>query len=155
YEAWISREFHKRNPEGMHGEPFRFDEDGLRTIHNCDFLHDPHFVGAYAAGEATQSWRGWPLRWRAHVICWAAERATMLRGDFVECGVNRGGNARMIIEYLGASTFAGRQFYLLDTFKGFDPAQLSEGERRVANIYPYVECLSDVRETFAPFSFVS
>jgi hypothetical protein len=35
-----------------------------------------------------------------------AEQTARLAGDFVECGVNRGANARMIIEYLaGISSF--------------------------------------------------
>jgi hypothetical protein len=141
--------------EGMFGQPFRFREDGLCTIHNCDFTSSPRFLAAYAAGEATGSWKGWQLRWRAHVVCWAAEHATKLSGDFIECGVNRGGNARMIIEYVGGDAFAGRRFYLLDTFKGFAEQYLSESEKQsVARIYGYPDCLAAVRSTFAEFPFV-
>jgi O-methyltransferase len=141
-------------PERMFGQPLRFHEDGLCTIHNCDFTASPRFLAAYAAGEATQSWKGWQLRWRAHVLCWAAEHATKLSGDFVECGVNRGGNARMIIEYIGGVPFTGRRFYLLDTFKGFAEQYLSEGEKQsLARIYAYPDCLEEVRRTFAPFPF--
>src|SRR4051794_1725605 len=90
----------------MEREPFRFSEDGLRTIHNCDFTESPRFIEAYRAGEATKSWgTAGNIRWRAYVVCWAAEQARHLPGDFVECGVNRGGFARMIIEYLGPGTF--------------------------------------------------
>jgi hypothetical protein len=172
YAGFITREFHKLPPQpgsGMYGEPFRFCADGLATIHNCDFLHDPRFAAAYRTGESTGSWKGWPLQWRAHVLCCAAEHAARLPGDFVECGVNRGGNARMIIEYLrpsssfethrtvdtGREAFASRKFYLLDTFAGFAEQYLSEAEKRgVANYYRYSDCLADVRQTFAPFPFV-
>jgi len=139
----------------MEREPFRFSEDGLRTIHNCDFTESPRFIEAYRAGEATKSWgTAGNIRWRAYVVCWAAEQAGHLPGDFVECGVNRGGFARMIIEYLGPGTF-NRKFYLLDTFKGFFEASLSEAEKTgVAQKYGYSDCLADVKRTFAPFSFV-
>jgi O-methyltransferase len=134
-------------------EPIRFCEDGLATIHNCDFLQSPRFLAAYKAGEQTGSWRGWQLRWRAYVVCWAASYAVDLDGDFVECGVNRGGNARMIIEYLGEQQ--PRNFFLLDTFNGFVDQYLSDAEKlTVAKSYSYPDCLADVRRTFASFPFV-
>lgn len=139
---------------GMHGEPFRFHEDGLCTIHNCDFLASPRFERAYAAGVATGSWRGWSLRWRAYILCWAAEWAFRLTGDFVECGVNKGGNVRMILDYLGADRF-DRRFFLLDTFNGFDPGLMSEDEKAaVEQAYEYSDCLDEVTRTFAPFPSV-
>lgn len=139
----------------MYGEPFLFREDGLATIHNCDFTSLERFKAAYAAGQATGSWRGHQLRWRAHVVCWAAAHAQRLEGDFVECGVNRGGNARMIIEYLGAQALVKRTFSLLDTYSGFVEEQLSPAERlAVAGLYQYPDCLSAVRHTFAEFPFV-
>ncbi|MBP9902411.1 MAG: class I SAM-dependent methyltransferase [Verrucomicrobia subdivision 3 bacterium] len=139
---------------GLHGESFRFFEDGLCTIHNADFADDARFIRAYAAGEATGSWKGWPLRWRAYLICWCAEWATKMDGDFVECGVNKGGNARMIIEYLGHQSY-NRNFYLLDTFEGFSKdLLLPEEEKSVAARYRYPNCLEEVRKTFAPYPFV-
>lgn len=138
---------------GLHGEPFRFFEDGLCTIHNADFTDDARFQKAYAAGEATGSWKGWKLRWRAYLVCWCAEWASSLEGDFVECGVNKGGNARMIIEYLGLQN-GTRNFFLLDTFEGFADALLLPEEKRVAANYQYPNCLAEVRNTFAPYPFV-
>ena len=139
---------------GLHGEAFRFFEDGLCSIHNADFTDDPRFKKAYAAGEATGSWKGWKLRWRAYVVCWCAEWAASLEGDFVECGVNKGGNARMIIEYLGLQGKA-REFYLLDTFEGFSEDLLSPEEKAsVATSYRYPNCLEAVKKTFDPYPFV-
>jgi hypothetical protein len=141
--------------DGMQGQPFRFREDGLATIHNCDFVAQERFQAAYAAGASTGSWRGHELRWRAHVVCWAAEHALRLQGDFVECGVNRGGFARMIIEYVGGTAFAGRSFSLLDTFNGFVEPQLSATEKQhLSGIYQYPDCLAAVRQTFSAFPFV-
>ena len=42
-----------------------YNADQLVTWHNCDFLTDPRFVAAYAAGERTGSWKGADIRWRA------------------------------------------------------------------------------------------
>ena len=102
-----------------------YSEDGLATVHNCDFINDPLFRRAYAKGVETGSWVG--IQWRAHVYSWLALQAFRLPGDFVECGVNRGGYARMVFEYLpfAAST---KKFYLMDTFNGFDISLLSSDE---------------------------
>ena len=144
-----------RNGLGMQGERFRFAEDGLCTVHNCDFLKDPRFAKAYAAGVQTGSWKNWSLRWRAYVVCWASRHASLLKGDFAECGVNKGGNARMIIEYLGTDCFSSSKFYLLDTFEGFDTSLLSISEKAtVAKSYRYESSFEDVEKTFVPFPFV-
>ncbi len=68
-----------------------YREDGLVTTHNCDFTKDPQFQAAYASGERQQAMDG--IRWRTHVALWAAFHAKQLEGDFVECGVWRGGNS--------------------------------------------------------------
>jgi hypothetical protein len=71
--------------------PLTYNQDGLATVHNCDFLNDPLFQEAYRLGEQTGSWSNPRIHWRVHVLCWAADIASRLEGDFVECGVNRGG----------------------------------------------------------------
>jgi O-methyltransferase len=139
---------------GMQGEPFTFQEDGLSCIHNCDFLQDPEFKKAYGAGCETGSWGGWPLRWRAYVVCWCARWASRLPSDFVECGVNRGGNARMLIEHLKFPELKKR-FLLFDTFKGFPSTHLLPEERQIVSKYEYPDCLEKVRQTFRGFPYVS
>lgn len=127
-----------------------YEEDGLATIHNCDFIDRPDFRRAYAAGERTGSWSG--NRWRAHVYAWFAGQAFSLDGDFVECGVNKGGYARMLFDYLPLAG-SPRKFFLLDTFRGFDPDVVSadERERGVMERYQYSDCFEEVQRTFAPF----
>ena len=71
--------------------PLSYNQDGLATRHNCDFLRDERFARAYDLGRSTGSWLDAEPAWRAYVACWAAERASRLEGDFVECGVNHGG----------------------------------------------------------------
>jgi len=131
--------------------PPTYDRDGLATVHSCGFVDEPLFARAYAKGEETGSWKA--IEWRAHVYSWLALQAFRLDGDFVECGVNRGGYARMVFEYLPFAA-SERRFYLMDTFNGFDLSLLSadEVERGIADSYDYSECFEDVRRTFAPFA---
>lgn len=49
-----------------------------------------------------------------------------IQGSFVECGVWRGGSARLIIETLNKLGIADRDFYLYDTFEGFDKSDISD-----------------------------
>lgn len=134
--------------QGMHGQRFCFAEDGLSTIHNCDFLEDARFQRALACAEKTDSWHGWPMRWRAYIVCWCAEWAMHLPGDFVECGVNKGGYARMILEYV---TFedSGKRMFLFDTFRGFSDTHLRPEEQHIKEQYSYPDCLTDVKRTFS------
>lgn len=126
----------------------RYDEDGLISTHSAAFSESSRFQKAYALGKSTGSWANEELRWRAHVACWAAEMGMKRQGDFVECGVNRGGLARTVLEYAGLSD-ANRRFWLLDTFKGLDDSVLSESERDTAERWKYQECYEDVLRTFS------
>lgn len=139
---------------GLYGTPFTFLEDGLATIHNSDFCKEPRFAKAYEAGKATKSWRGWDLRWRAYLFCCFAEYAKSLEGDFVECGVNLGGNARMLVDFLSFPRLQKR-FFLFDTFSGFDPLLTSREEQlENSRLYSYPACLDAVQKTFCDFPFV-
>lgn len=118
-------------------------EDGLATRHVADFLSDSRFLRSYEAGKLTGSWGDADLHWRAYIACWAAEHASRLDGDFIECGVNRGGLARAVMEYVGFGDM-NRAFYLLDTFCGSpDVATINSDD--------YQECYAEVVETFSSF----
>jgi Macrocin-O-methyltransferase (TylF) len=104
-----------------------YDQDGLRSVHNHEFMTEPEFGRAYLRGvQAARTDYCW--HWRVHVGLWAASCAIKLRGDFVECGVNRGFLSSAIMASLDWNS-TGRTFYLLDTFKGVDPRYLSDGDR--------------------------
>jgi hypothetical protein len=62
-----------------------FYEDGLFTTTNADFRKTEHFKRVYGAAKATGSFGRWNVRWRIHVLCWAANHASAIDGDFVEC----------------------------------------------------------------------
>ena len=121
-------------------------EDGLITRHTADFLKDERFVSAYAKGKATRSWNNSNPRWRVYTACWAAAQAANLPGDFVECGVNRGGMALTIMEYLNFNSL-GKRFFLLDTFSGFpEGSQVASPNRG-----QYSDCYDEVVKTFARY----
>lgn len=136
--------------------PLTYDTDGLATSSNADFINEPTFAKAYAAAAATNPWPGFTLQWRVYNVCWFANHVKQLEGDFVECGVNTGAYARAIIEYINFSTL-NKKFYLLDTFAGLVPDQISEAEKR-SGIEEYLTSYRDVYEevkaTFTPFENV-
>lgn len=109
--------------------PITYNTDSLKTSNNCDFIKEPRFAKAYELALATQPWQGFTLQWRVYIICWFAELAARLEGDFVECGVNTGAYSRAIIEYINFNKL-NKKFYLLDTFDGFPVEQVSEAEKK-------------------------
>src|SRR6476659_7753725 len=108
-------------------DPDAYWADGLRTVHNHDFVHEPSFVRAYARGVAAVG-EDYDWQWRVHIGLWAATSAARLDGDFVECGVNRGFLSSAIMELLDWNTL-GKTFWLLDTFAGVDDTILPPAER--------------------------
>ncbi len=126
----------------------RYIEDGMGTVHVADFLRDPAFLSAYQKGVDTGSWHGYEVRWRTYNACWAAQHALSLRGDFVECGVNRGGTSRAVMDFVNFGSLADRRFFLLDTYRGSEQAA-------AVNQNDYAECYEDVVKTFSLFPNVS
>lgn len=139
--------------------PVKFNEDGMATAHNADFINDKTFQQAYRAGCATLSWG--PLgrsdiRWRVFNACTLAKYALRVPGDFVECGTNRGGTATTILHYTDFSA-ANKKFFLLDTFQGFDTSVLTQRESAtIAEGYNerYSDCYEDVKAHFKRYPFV-
>ncbi len=135
-----------------------FAGDDLVSWHNPEFLTDPAFMRAVELGNARQSWNlARDVRWRYHVILWAAWRAARLQGDFVECGVNRGGFSRAVVDYVDFGRLA-KTFYLMDTFDGLveahiTPEERAHGRSREAFAH-YSDSFDDVRDAFRPFANV-
>ena len=132
-----------------------FAGDNLVSWHNPEFLADPAFERAVELGNARRSWFSiHDVRWRYHVILWAAWRATRLDGDFVECGVNRGGFSRAVVDYVDFGRL-DKTFYLMDTFDGLVEAYITPQERAMGvsreAFAKYTECFDDVQEAFRPF----
>mgnify|MGYP006352404285 FL=1 len=132
-----------------------YRQDGLTTLHNAGFMKEPDFVKAERLGAATGSWNN--IHWRVHTVLWAAHQCSAIEGDFVECGTNKGGFARAIIDYVDF-TANGKNFYLLDTFKGLVEDLLTEHEKKAGRKehfeHVYTDCYEEVKQTFASFPFV-
>ena len=103
-----------------------YDQDGLRSIHNHDFMFNLDFMRAYNRGRLAAG-EDYHFHWRVHIALWAAYSAMRLNGDYVECGVNRGFVSSAIMEFLDWNQHE-QTFYLLDTFNGIDPSTLSEDD---------------------------
>ena len=129
-----------------------YNQDGLTTVHNNGFMLEPDFIKAEQAGAATGSWAD--IHWRVHTILWAACHCKDVEGDFAECGTNKGGFARAIIEYLDFGKM-NKKFYLLDTFEGLAEELLTKEEiatgkkEHFAGVY--ASCYEEVKRTFASF----
>ena len=113
--------------------PLSYNQDGLATQHNADFLRDPRFQEAYRAGmENGRS--GTRIEWRVHVALWCATQALQFEGDFVECGVHTGILSSAVMTWLDFARHAPRRFWLFDTWAGIPPEQVSEAERRMGTL---------------------
>lgn len=145
----INRASGNRISKSLYGKA-TYNADGMATTHNAEVLAEPRFARAYAAGKATGSWTFGDLTWRAYIVCWAAARGAELEGDFVECGVNRGGYALTVIRYLDFDDLAKR-FFLLDTYEGLLDDRITDAERgHGVRAGEYEPCYDAVVRTFAP-----
>lgn len=155
-----NRVFHSlrmlKNPQSyFQMENVTYNQDGLISIHNCDFMKDEKFIRAYQKGENLDSWWKGQIHWRVHILFWAVTRALQLEGDFVECGVNRGGFARSIIEYVDFGQIKDKKYYLLDTFEGLLEQYISAEEKEYGiDEYQYAECFEEVKKTFGSYQNV-
>ena len=100
--------------------------------------------------------------WRFHIGMWAAESASKLEGDFVECGVSHGFLSSAIMQHLDWDRL-GKCFYLLDTFGGMDPRFVTDVEREEGALAKsqaamdfgiYANSVDSVRANFAEWKNV-
>jgi hypothetical protein len=124
-------------------------EDRLITCQTPrTFMEDPAFLRAYQVGQTTGSWGGSDVRWRVHVLCWAAKQALAIEGDFVECGVNRGGYSKAVMDFTEFRK-RGRTFFLLDTFQGMPDTYVRQQSTDDRSFYVhYTDCYEEVKARF-------
>jgi hypothetical protein len=148
----LSGKIRRRLSRFLWPEPrWSYDGDGMRTIHSADCLADPAFREAYAHAKAIGAWHGSDVEWRAYTVCWAARKASALDGDYVECGVDRGGFSRAAMHYIGFEDLPEKKFYLIDTFAGIPEETLVGDPNRALLSARYGHSYDDVARTFAPF----
>lgn len=137
--------------------PLTYNQDGLATTHNADFVHEPDFARAYRLAMESGHPYGPDLHveWRVYLPCWAAYNARELEGDFVECGVASGMVSRAVTDYIGFENYPHKTLWLLDTYEGYPTAQLSAAEKAagLAQTYGtmYVDTYELVKGHFAKY----
>lgn len=104
---------------------YEFNSDGVKTVHYAPFLQNSRFQEAYKRASRLSNWPD--VRYRSYVLCWAADHALSINGDFVECGTYKGGTSLLICEWT-RNKFKGRKFLLFDTFAGIPSRGLASGE---------------------------
>jgi O-methyltransferase len=110
--------------------PFSYNQDGLTSRHNADFMRDPRFVEAYRAAMLNAP-TGTHIEWRVHVALWCANLALSLPGDFVECGVHTAILSTAVMSWTDFAKHLDRKFYLFDTWSGIPSEQISQEEQRM------------------------
>jgi len=94
-----------------------YEFEDLKTNNNSDFMNDKRFIKAYQRGLKANHLHEHNIYWRVHIALWAAETASKLEGDFVECGTSFGFTSSAIMEYLNWDSL-DKIFYLYDNFQG-------------------------------------
>lgn len=146
--AWLSS-------DEIYGRTLNYVSDGIAVQNNCDCLTEERFAEAYRLSLSVNDWRGsdgslHDMRWRYYIYCKFVELAMRVAGDFVECGVYKGGYAIAAMQYTRFRNL-GRTFHLLDTFDGLSAPHLSDQERAAGlseKYRHYEKCFDWVRNTF-------
>lgn len=128
--------------------PHYYASDMLVALErNMGFLRDERFMEAFDAERTDPQDAG--LHWRLHVLCWCAQSALHLDGDFVECGVYRGFSTAVAARVLDFAS-RNRHWHLYDTFSGIPADQLGPGQVNPASFQD--PALHDaVRRRFAAY----
>lgn len=114
--------------ERVHGADLYWGDHLLSIDKAQDFMNDPGFANAWNVVKNTHQYDRYNARdgikWRFHVLVWAARQASKIPGDFVECGVFKGDMSWFVTECADAFG-TGRKMYLIDSFDGFDKSLTS------------------------------
>jgi hypothetical protein len=76
-------------------------------------------------------------------------RMNNIKGDFVECGVWKGGNIIGILEYLSYHNITNVNVWLYDTFNGMttpDDRDVDINNKKASDIFEDVKCFSSLNE---------
>ena len=154
---WCVANFRNITPDAVPANNLTYKSDGLFTQQNSDCLDEPRFKKAYNLSLTVDDWRtelNMDMRWRYYMVCWFAESVKHLQGDFVECGVYKGGYSLALADYLQFNTL-DKNFWLLDTFNGLVKKHLTKAEIE-SGLFEhyegrYEECYDAVVKTFKPY----
>jgi O-methyltransferase len=154
---WCVANFKNITPDSVPVNNLTFKSDGLFTQQNSDCLNEPRFKKAYDLSLTVNDWRtelNMDMRWRYYIVCWFANHVKHLEGDFVECGVYKGGYSLALADYLQFKDL-NKDFWLLDTFNGLVKSYLTPAEIEYGLFEhyedSYEECYDAVVKTFKPY----
>lgn len=89
---------------------------------SASFRSDPKFKAAVSTASSSTGANQYSspdgITWRFNTLIWAAKQASLVLGDFVECGVYEGDMSWVLTEMVDLNAI-GRRLYLYDTFAGF------------------------------------
>ncbi|MGO4443555.1 class I SAM-dependent methyltransferase [Mycobacterium sp. 2YAF39] len=143
--------------------PDVYSDDALICFNSDAFRDDPEFRRNYQRGVQAlggEDFYHWEFRFQ--VGMWAAESASKLEGDFVECGCSHGFLSSGIMQHLDWDRL-GKTFYLLDTFDGMDARFVTDVEREegaldksqaAVHFGYYANSVDSVRANFAEWQNV-
>ncbi len=133
---------------------FPYFHDGLATIHRHDFMQDERFMTAFK--EANKYLLGPNMYWRTYVVCWAANKGVLLEGDFVECGVYKGGFAKAVTSYTQFQKL-DKRYFLFDTFNGLSKNLSSDKEQEREFLFHRYEedYFEEAKKNFISYSNVN
>ena len=96
--------------------------DEFATALFVNFLSEDRFKSAFAESLSglvqddllsSDLERVSDVQWRAHIVCWAANKVRHLDGDFVDCGVWKGVLPKTICEYIDFKSLP-KTYFLID-----------------------------------------
>jgi hypothetical protein len=105
--------FTKRNP---------YFADNFATNLYVGFLNEVKFKSAFTSSLhgirrddflSSNIERLSEIEWRAHIVCWAANKVQELEGDFVDCGVWKGILPKTICDFVNFATLP-KTYFLVD-----------------------------------------
>ncbi|MEO6490553.1 MAG: TylF/MycF/NovP-related O-methyltransferase [Ferruginibacter sp.] len=140
--SWFIKNYTSINKDALVTKNIaNYNSDGLTVFNNCDCLITPKFTKAYKASLLVNDWRGldgnkFDMRWRYYIVCSLADQVKHLEGDFVECGVYKGGYSMAVINYIDF-TKLNKQFWLFDTYEGLAWDHLTEKEKKAGLFEQY------------------
>lgn len=127
-----------------------FFGDGFYTRLHVGFLNDKKLNSAFDKSLSDIGYNQTAnIKWRAHIVTWAAKQAIKLDGDFIACGVWWGVLEKTLCEYVNFEQLLNKKFYLVDTWGDPKTANLNH------QLYKYPDDVFHlVNERFAKYSNV-
>jgi hypothetical protein len=128
----------------------RYDQDEIITSHYPYFQEDKKFIEALSYNLSFNKNQKNVIKhdWRIYILCSFAFNAIKNGdGDLIECGVFRGDCAKTILHYCDLNS-TNKNFYLLDSFDGFDQSQLTIKEKNLRKESQFRGVLEFVKKKF-------